>query len=578
MANKYEDVLLGFVGSWESWLDYIEPRSKRSSNITDKLPLFLSHLEFTAHTTIAALRYNNIEAAGWGVDMLNNWIDKVSFQDHWHEEYSWQSEIITHNILEKPQTDNVWMNILNGENFNPDAAFELAITNAAFDIRIVTACFIMLKPLTKDDKKIRSYIVALLDGTDIHPTGGVGRGNKHVRTPSDILGAYIRHRDYGSYEDNGYSAWLSKVLESFGRVNESKKISGRIYSGWGVNDPRSLNKAYIEIAISFSKSKWQLERKWLDIILSNAFSHVDRDSIRSDLNDWLTIAEEITDSVLLTEDEHSNNLAHFKSSIESIIEQITRHQVEIITSSEVDQELLTNFGKVSSSQLNNLHASPYYPINLFKNIRSNTKCEDKYLFKLNIQKYLKERIAVNLAANRAINEDEWLQNATNNNIKTNILRALLKYEVSESQTYDSIQENINDLLTLSKNIEEPILFVGDNNLIMDIRKARYYEDIASKYNVSFYDGFGSDYVCHIGTVEVYNLRFSDVSFSLLTSKKLFSSIEFSKVDDMQYVKVEFTADEDNESIGTLSLNYWMDISLLEGIPCIKTSLSLKEDS
>lgn len=66
LANKYEDVLFDFVGSWESWLDYIEPRYQRLDSLTDSLPFYLAHLEFTAHTTISALRYDNVEAAGWG--------------------------------------------------------------------------------------------------------------------------------------------------------------------------------------------------------------------------------------------------------------------------------------------------------------------------------------------------------------------------------------------------------------------------------------------------------------------------------------------------------------------------------
>src|SRR5690606_23218594 len=109
--------------------------------------------------------------------------------------------------------------------------------NAAFDLRVIAACYILLKPDLNDDDKVREYIRALLSGDSIHPTGTIGRRAKSVSKASDILGAYIRHRDYPNYGEGTYGGWLSNVLYSFGRVNEQKKISGRIYSGWGRSDP-----------------------------------------------------------------------------------------------------------------------------------------------------------------------------------------------------------------------------------------------------------------------------------------------------------------------------------------------------
>ncbi|GAA3720557.1 hypothetical protein GCM10022421_31020 [Oceanisphaera sediminis] len=82
VANKYEDILYDFVGAWESWLMYIEPRSKRTGDINKAYPAFITHLEFTASTAISALRFGNFEAAGWGVDMLINWLEQLSRDDH----------------------------------------------------------------------------------------------------------------------------------------------------------------------------------------------------------------------------------------------------------------------------------------------------------------------------------------------------------------------------------------------------------------------------------------------------------------------------------------------------------------
>lgn len=209
IVNKYEDILYDFVGSWESWPDYIEPRGLRSENIQQTLPLFLTHLEYTAQTVITALRYDNYEASGWGVDMLNNWIEKVSSRDHFHEEYRWHSELVTHRLLFENSNIEPWKYILKGDDFKVLPAFDIALKNAAFDLRVITACYILLKPKSDKNDSINEYIKALLSGAAIHPTGSIGRAAESITTCSDLIGAFIRQRDYAHYGDGSYGSWLS---------------------------------------------------------------------------------------------------------------------------------------------------------------------------------------------------------------------------------------------------------------------------------------------------------------------------------------------------------------------------------
>ena len=577
VANKYKDVLYHFVGSWESWLDYIEPRSKRSENVQRTLPLFLTHLEYTAHTSISALRYDNLEAAGWGVDMLNNWIKKVSSRDFWREEYTWKSELVTHTVLSENSESEPWISILQDNEFNSKAAFNIALANAAFDLRILTACYIILKPNSGNDESIVKYIDALLTGAAIHPTGAVRSGIKGVSKPSDLVGAYIRHRDYGRYGDASYGSWLSKTLDSFGRVNEKRIVSGRVYLGWGSHDPKSMNRAYVEIALSLSKSEWQLGRKWIDILFSNAFNHSERERFVSDLTDWLKVVDEIDESKLFPDNELASHKDNFKISVQKLIQQVAEYQNEVIANAEIDESILEHFGIVCSEALNEINSSPVYPINLFDHIRTSSKATEQSLRKVNIQKYLKENIALDVSVDRDGNEDGWLKEATRSDIQFNILKALLNYEVTDSSVYNAAEDNIKYLVEQAKSIENPILFIGDNDLETAVYEARYKDEIATKYGISFLDGYGNDYLCHLGEVEVYGVRFFNLDFSLLTSKVLFESIEFAKATDSQFVKVEYKSNEDDESVGTLSLNYWMDIHLQETQPCIKTELRLKEE-
>ncbi|MGS0827707.1 hypothetical protein ACVBIO_18050 [Shewanella sp. 0m-8] len=579
VANKYEDVLFDFVGSWESWLDYIEPRSKRLDNFTDSVPLYLAHLEFTAHTAVSALRYNNVEAAGWGVDMLNNWFDKLSVDNYGHgyEEYAWHSELVTHGMLFENFDGPSWITALNGNEFKLQPAFNIALMNAAFDLRIITACYILLKPNLNDDDRIRQYIRALISGASIHPTGSIGGRTKSVSNANDILGAYIRHRDYPNYDGSTYGSWLSKVLESFGRVNEKRRVSGRTYSGWGRNNPHSMNSAYVEITVSFSKSRWQLERKWFDIIFSDAFRHQDQKSLVRDLEDWLKLSDEVKEPFLISREEFDSNLDNFKFSVQQIIEQINQQQNDIVKDAEIDEDILTKFGLICSEAFTDEDHNLEFPMNLFKSVSFNATPVDKNLCTLNIQGYLKEKVAKSIDTNRAINEKDWLKESTERNIKLNILRKLLRYNVSDSKIYANVEDNIIDISELSKNILNPVLFSGGLELKRFLRQAKYTQNLSDKFDISFVDGFGRNYICHIGNIIVYNISFSDVNFSLLTTKDLFESIEIGEVMKRQFVKVNYEPSE-NENIGKLSIKYWMQAALAEGQPCIKTEVkSMKEE-
>ncbi|WP_125825546.1 MULTISPECIES: hypothetical protein [unclassified Pseudoalteromonas] len=579
IANKYEDVLFDFVGSWESWLDYIEPRTTRLNDMQKSLPLFINHLEFTAHTVISALRFNNIEAAGWGVDMLNNWYEKLSIRDHGQglEEYRWHSELVTHDMLLKDSEEKIWITALNDSEFLLQPAFNIAMNNASFDLRVITACYVLLKPDLNGNEQIKQYIKALLSCTPIHPTGAIGGRVKSVSNASNIIGAYIRHRDYSNYGEGAYGAWLSKVLDSFGRVNEQRRVSGRMYSGWGRNDPHSMNRAYVEIAVSLSNNQWRLEQKWYDIIFSDAFRHQDQESLVRDLQEWIRLSEDIEGPVLTTEENLRANVNNFKNSIQQVIDRVNQRQNALVAQAEIDEELLTRFGLTCSQAIFGDEKDSEFPINLFKSASFNGNTDESNLFKINIQKYLKEKVAKNIETNRAINEEDWLRQSTKDNVQVNILRKVLWYKNTDEKVYSSAENNILDLTELAKDINNPVLFSGNMDLNRFLREARYRHELADKFDISFIDGFGNNYICHFGNVIVFSLRFSDVNFSLLTTKDLFESIEFGKVADKQFVEVKYEASEDDDNVGVLSLNYWMNIKLVDGLPCIKTEIKNKDE-
>lgn len=565
----YQDTLFDFVGAWENWLPLIEPKTKRSEETTKSIPMFLKHLEFTAATTISALRFNNYEAAGWGVDMLNNWLDKLIDRDSFNAEYRWHSVLVNHKLLMKETTDVSWDVILKGNKYIQEEAFNLAFKNAHLDLRILSACYLLLKPNTEKNDFIVKYIDYLLSGKSIHPTGTIKSSIHIVNTPSDILGAYIRHKDYANNGLDTYHGWLESILESFGSIYSERRVSGRVYMGWGRYDLDSMNEAYVEIAVSMSNSKWSLDKNWLDALHSNYFSFEDRKNLARNLKEWIDLANKDTKYTLISEEDSANYKENFKTSIEDIIQSLKNKNHDQITKANLDENRLKEFGVAASASIVQLES--IFPLNLFplEKIHLNEDIEDDDHFYVNIKQYDKENISKGIDRVRAINEDEWLASIIESDIKNRILSRLLKSTLKEANVYSEVNSLIESLLEKLNYIKAPILFTGDQDLITYLFRSEYETDGAERYGISRKDGFSGSYICHIGACPIYRLNFSDVEYSLLTSKDIFDNVGFKRLDENQYVEASFSLDRNSTVTGELKLKYWMKINLAEGKDVIK---------
>jgi hypothetical protein len=571
VANNYQGALYNFIGSWERWTKYyITARNERLDDLANSLPLIISHLEFTAHTVISALRHNNIEAAGWGVDMLNKWVENVVNRGRQtFVEYTWYSQLVTHDMLLKEPQSQVWLTALNGNHFLPKEAFNIAIKNACFDLRVITACYILSKPDVNSNEQIKKYIKALLDGTEIHPPGVRTSSFTAVHSASDLLDAYFRHRDYSNHGEGPYGSWLSKVLAAFGRVDETREVLGRVYSGWGQNDARSMSSAYIEIALSFSSKSWRVSQKCLDILFSNAFEYKHREQVVEDLKDWLRLCYQIEEPILIDKEHLESHRSNFKDSINQLIKEINDNQQAEISNAPIDQAIITGFGLACSKAITK---DDQYPISLFSSVNFNTSTSGASSHNINIENYSKAQIAQNIDGNRPVNEDDWFEEVTRDHVKIEFLRNLISYEATDDKEYQSEENSIRDVLDLAKDINNPVFFTANVSLNRLLTKAGLNRELADKFNISFIDGYGKDYICHIGNAVAFSLPFTDVEYSLLTTKALFKSVTFSKNENKQFVQVGFKESDEDESIGVLSLSYWMDIELIENLPCIKMTV------
>lgn len=577
VANKYEDILYDFIGAWESWLVYIRPRSKSEGELMRSYPAFISHLEYTALTIICSLRFNNYEAAGWGVDMLNKWFHEFSLDFSldfsWDQEYSWRIELLNHLLLTKDSSDEEWKVVLNESEYNNLAAFNLSFKNASLDLRLLTACYILLKPNSENTEILGNYVKNLLSGEAIHNTGSILQNGFKLDSAGELLGAYIRHRSYRSNDNGSYSTWLSHILDSFSRVDEERRVSGRIYSGWGADDPWSMSRAYVEIAISLSTKRWGLSNNWKQVIFSTAFRYCDRKSIVSDLQEWLKISEQTEFYILFDNCQKETLISNFRESVNEIINEIKNIQQKIISDAEIDEDRLTQFG-IHCSDIFKETSLPKFPLNLFKTINYDCEIDVNELYGIIIPDLRKDQVSSGVEISRATNEGKWLSNIVSRHVIREILGKIISYPVSSYYTYELLDTALSQINYMAKARENPILFVGDQSLIRYLGIAVFERDIADKFGIYRRDGFDSGYMCHIGNCEVYK-SLIEIDYCLLTSKVIFEKLSFGKLTDEQYVKAKYSPK--NEFTGSLTLNYWMDITLLSGEDNIRIGIKSDED-
>lgn len=558
--NQYESALLAYVGAWESWPIYLEPRSQRWKDNIKSVPLYLEHLRCTGQQIVTALRHGEEMAAEWATDMLVNWFTTISLHEYPQGQYLWNHELITTNILERDNTSDIWQFILNQNEYDEKSATQLAMENAWLDIRLICAAYIQAHEKESGGGFLENLIQALIYGKRLKPTGGIDRGGESLSTGADILAAYIRQRCYYEYGEKSYGSWLDSIVDTFASINEPKRVSGRIYSSVGADDVRSLQIEYVKLAIVKSQKQWKLSQRWIEIIFSPIYEQFHRDNLVNDLQAWVDIAQNhiVQDDEKFTKERVTN----FIASIESTISIITDRGMDAIRSAPIDQERLLEFGR-SASKSGFSKDTGSTLLRLFDEIKNSEEIPDKGFKLLKISGYSKSNISEGIEVNRAVNEDEWIDNAVNNHISNSLFYELCSLPAAVETTFDSNLDLLKrlsaDIRQHSKDLGEMSIFIGPWGIQRLLNERVFTSDNSKDLNVEHRQGFGNAYICHLEECPAYQLPFRKNNFSLLVPNSVFESITFTKFSDDRFVDVTYE-DLDEETLKlTLILKYYMEV-------------------
>jgi len=514
---------------------------------------------------ISALRHGELNAAQWSVDMLVHWYNNAIRSGSSSRCFGWNTHLLVPSLLGSDLSDPIWKEIQNGHDWNESGVICIALNNAWADICMITAVYILAKPISQLSSESNKLTAALVNGTRYKPSSSTSVDHPHVTKGSDVLQLYMRHRWYWLYDNSSHSSWLDGVVESFSRIEEKEYISGRIYTGWGCRDIHSLKSMYVAMAIGYSRSEWEFSEQTIEFLFSGVVELQHREALIRDLNEWKEPSDDSVERAkLLMGDEYTPDmLKNFKISIVKVIETIEYRHVAVIRDAAIDSDFLLEIGRMGSSTAFTLRSNQM-PLSLFDDINYVNEMDDDSRCIVNITNYNRSDVAVGFQETRLTGDAEWFDHSISDNVSINLYRRLIQMPGFIVSRFDDdralIAQVVHDAASLAEKNYRPILFVGPWNIqeLLDSALWGYgAEENKIPFDTRKDDGYPESYLCHLNEIEVYQLPFHVIEFCILAPKECFEKVDVRQLDDGRYVNVKFIEDEVERSKGTLKLSYWI---------------------
>lgn len=561
VSNQQRDrAIKHFVGSWEYWRNLLD---KGYETVKSKDFLIASrHLNNSCCMIIHASKYQNNEAAIWATDVLSYWYELFSNSNIGYRHYGWSHELITIKSLSLDNNNIVLKSLTCLNKFSQIEAVAIGLRNYWTDLRCLTAAYLLATSYNKKNE-YKNIIDALVSGKRLKPSGRVDVNHSPLKSARDILGVYLRQ--YGSWESQSdYRELMEQHIDRMARIDEPEWVSGRVYSTFGTKRELYLPNFFKVFGIGLTTYEFKIDQRWLDFLKSNAISQADLENTISSLKSLKDIEEATIKSVSeyfevdLEKSKEKSEL--FVKCIEKIIDELESTISKQIANAPIDQNRLLKFGEVSSGSTFTLLDGPL-PVSLFSDINYRDDF-DSDLIVTNIVDYRKSEVSQGVEVNRAINEDEWLNDIISQQMQSTCFHQLLKnYSWKEVEFEDAkslILKAVEDSQSIKNKGMTPIMFIGPWAVYRLIDASRWNygrKEEKLPLDISVETNKDDEYICHIAGIEVYRLPFSKVNFSLLLSKEAFTTINIKRFGEGRYVDASFKTEKITDLTGTLSLAF-----------------------
>lgn len=572
--EKLEIALTRFISSWEYWQHHSYLDSLNWEAVRDRdepgLELHINTLERTGEMLISSLDAGDIEAANWMADMLIRWCDGV-VQEDTNFDFEWRSSHLTlghlgHN-LDEPMVESLLSSEINlqtnVENLR-DRAVKIATANYWKDILIVTAAILLTPRFANNAQLAQSFALKLVANGEF-VRGEQRNGVHQLRITGQEFRAFLVRTLVTNCSDLiRYACYLDHFIEECAGIDESPRISGRVYSRSGVLDLSSLTTELHLIAINsdavqfdagdeFQRLTRSMEYESLEQVIRNLEAFQANDDVRlSQISERLGLERAIVDE----------RFERLGDSLSGLIANVKAQNAEQMQGAEVDLTKLQDLER-SLEALAFDDQKIKFPASLFLETRYLANVEQSgiqtQIFK--VTGYRTQDIAAGFPDHNRNHDNEWYGRYFNSKVSETLHR-LLWEQIKDSSLVEceSNEDLVTEVLSKSSSEASGLVLVANRLALQHYLREREWDSrkpSSTENSVRRDSNFGDGYICHIGAVPVFKGLFRDVP-NYLVPRSYFKTLKFMRTPEGAFVKVDFQQDDAAPETGEITIKSWFE--------------------
>ena len=580
--TTYESAIKAFIGAWEFLKNYRFPL-KRNEHLQwtgygEITELYSEHLDSTVTMLFDSLLLGNQEGAEWLCDSLIKWSDIIHLRFD-NSYYIHDERKLTLELLRKPwdEAKSVidFSLAVNDQTRAPKALWTACIRNYWIDLCCISV-YSMLQ-LGKDcdcEKSLPAQLtVALGQGKALRAGDSRIREQWPVQTLEDLLIAIIRQY----YFDREYPTCLNKIIQAISSQRQPVMVPGRIY--FSELDPNVLRDGQLLFLCLLAREldspsaqlmniiqKWDVDddtglrefieqlQKWKARLADAEF--LDYENMYSCIQGQFGAIDNIQDAITA-----------LSAYIDQIIKGIDGFRTDQLQSAQFSEDRRKEVAKWCSRS-GFVKTSADIPISLFQEVEHSA--EEYTEHSLIISDMNKGEFVEPPLAPRAINEDEWFDQAVSSHVAGSVMAEILKEINCNAVDVDGPVIYWQQMKLAAARIHEnggtPILFVAgwtEPSWLFDWTRSIYDEDVERPEGLQLARDkqFEMDeYVGNLNEIPVFVAPISPGS-SYLIPQELLNILKFTKIEDDIYIKVSFEPVEGKDALTDLRLSWRFQANL-----------------
>ncbi|MEQ4450544.1 hypothetical protein ACFX4S_15035 [Kosakonia sp. YIM B13605] len=366
--QSYEALLRDFVEIWEGWIDGLEYISKKTGGQQLYHDSLKEHLFTLPDIVACAVLSGESVSVDWAVDLMNRWFHKArgSYESHHSGLFIWQEFIVTQATLDgkivfRPEITPA------GKPVEIPQQLDIFYKNTLTDLRLLTAAFIISKPVAVQNTQCQFAVSTLLEGSLVENTGGFERLSDSMATSTDIIDVFIRLLTWDKSERGDATNSPGNIIRKLSSAHGKSLVSGRTYMGRRLGGIEDLIPQIAELSVLRCGGINSVSSKMKTIVASDLFSYQLLEKIVSNLASLFNAINKLSGAAFVAEDVFNERRQKVSELVQDYLDLFTNHRQQSIIQSPVSETILENFGK-NISDFFSKSIKKQFPFALFGNI------------------------------------------------------------------------------------------------------------------------------------------------------------------------------------------------------------------